>query len=263
MIRIVFIVLRILLFVFLPAVFVYLGSERNIIDVLKQDGILGDNLDVSYVKQLFLILSVSISNLILVVLYEINNHKNKATLSKNVSLINDFKASFLLSLATELNEPKVHSIKFRVWREPNKMVKMCGTIKSWIKRQPNKKILKMINVKGLSDTDTTKGLHFEIYPSLQGLVGKCYNERTILYEEDVSGQNELYNLTKYQISKTRSTKFCICFPIFNKEDRVVTIISMDSMYNIQIPSDLKEEAVANLVTIFSQDLSKYFPKLFK
>lgn len=252
-------VVRILLFVATPAFFAYLSSEKNIIDVLIAKNILGANINIDLVKQFFLILSVTISNLILVVIYERSLFKRKLLTAKNASLFNDFKISFLSSLATEIENPRVQNLKFRVWRKPNKFIQ---TINNMFRKKIKTEKLIMIELTGLTDSDTTKGLEFEITPNLQGLVGRCYNTKNIEYEEDISQLNEMYNLTKFQISKTRNTKFCLCVPIFGKNDEVVSILSLDCAEAIQIPES-KEQIVADLITLFIQDLNKYFPKLFK
>lgn len=250
------IILRIALFVFFPAFLTYLGRDNNILDVFQQTRLLGESLNISFVKEVFAIASVSISNLILITLFEINHFRLKSAISKNKSLFSDLKASFLSALATELAEPLVHSIKFRVWKEK----------KTWVSlfkeplRFPKSKIYVTIKVDGLSDTDNIQGLFYEVEPVAQGLIGRCYTERKIKYEEDMSVLDTLYNLTPYQTAKTRSTKFCMCIPIINCDNHVVTIITLESIYSIKIPHE-SEQVLANMITIFSQDLIKYFPIL--
>ena len=99
-------------------------------------------------------------------------------------------------------------------------------------------------------------------PTQQGLVGICYNKIEIQYEEDIVGTEAIYNLTQFQISKTRDTKFVLCFPIINKYNKVVSVISLDSIYSMRIEEKM-ESTIANMITIFSQDLIKYYPKLLR
>jgi len=260
--RVLWIVVRVIIFVFLPAVLAYLGSEKNLIDLLKEKHILGDGFNVSWAKQFSLVASITISNLILMAMFEYKNYKLSLTLAENLSLTTDFKTAFLSALANQLEDPHVNSIKFRVWREEKGVLVFIKKAWSILSGQQFNKRLVITEIAGLSDIDNMKDLGFEVKPTLQGLVGSCYNERIIKYEEDVTGLDSLYNLTAFQISKTRHTKFCLCVPIFNKDDKVVTVISMDSIYSISIPQE-KEESVANMITVFVQDFSKYFPELFK
>lgn len=240
----------------------YLGSEQNLIDLLKQKRLLGDNFNIPWAKQLFLVASIAISNLVLVIMYEYKNYKLGLTSAENLSLIIDFKTAFLSACANQLGDSHVNSIKFRVWREEKGFLVFLKKTWARLRSQTICKKFIITEVPGLSDVDNMKGLSFEVNPILQGIVGKCYNERIIKYEEDVTGLDELYNLTAFQITNTRHTKFCLCIPIFDKDDKVVTIISMDSIYCIRVPQEL-EETVANMITVFVQELNKYFPELFK
>ena len=260
--RVIWSLLRIAFFVFLPACLAYLGSDHSLLDVLKENKVLGENFNVPLVKQLFQVASVSITNLILISLYEYRNYKLQIIQTKNDSLISDLKTSFLSAMASELGDCHVNTIRFRVWKEDTGP---AFRLKKYTSRISNTQVPRryaIMNIEGLSDIDNTKGLYFEVYPKVQGLVGRCFAEKIIKYEEDISKLYFLYDLTPFQISKTRGTKFSLCFPIFNDRNDIVTMISLESIYKIKIPEEL-EETIANMITIFAQDLTKYFPKLLE
>lgn len=259
------ILFRIFSFTFIPAFLSYLSTENNILDILKKNKIIDTSFDFSPFKQICLIISVIISSFVLVALFEFKNCQNRKLKAENIALVNDLKTSFLNALSIELSDLHARSIRIRIWREENnifyKLKYLCFKLlkKNFIK----KFIIK--NIDGLSNNDSSlKGLYFYVQePLLQGLVGKCYNDGTIIYEEDISELDELYNLNSFQSSRTRDAKFCLCNPIPNQKEKIVTIISLDCIYSIKIQNEQTETAVANMITIFVQNLNVYFPILFK
>jgi len=150
-----------------------------------------------------------------------------------------------------------------VYREIGPVRRLTERIRCRLARRPYEKIFAIRRIPGLSDPDCPEDLFFAVTGSApQGLVGRCYSERIILYEEDFAQMAALYNLTPFQMSKTRDTRFCLCVPIFNANNRIVTVISMDCIYSIKIPQH-EEAMIADMIAVFVQDLSKYFPKIYK
>jgi hypothetical protein len=252
-------ILRVIFFISIPAFFAYLASDKSIIDNLTQANILGENFDVSFAKQVFLISSILIGNFLLVLLYELKNNKNIVLYNKNIALINQVKTTFLYGLGSLVGD-NAKSIKLRIFREEKNISTLIKLFKCWIRGKQFPRNFKIVYVDGLSDNDISKSLSFEVYPQLQGLVAECYNNAEIKYEEDISTMSTQYNLTPFQASKTRNTKFCMAIPIYNTDNNIVTIITLDCIYNISIQNDAD---VANMVNVFTQDLSKFFPKLFQ
>ena len=79
----------------------------------------------------------------------------------------------------------------------------------WLKIQ-TKNIYYIKNIEGLAEKDITDNLKFEVSPNRQGLVGECYEQKAILYDDDLENSNEInYNLTHYQIAKTNQLKFIL------------------------------------------------------
>ncbi|MNC29318.1 hypothetical protein D3C75_775620 [compost metagenome] len=252
------IILRVLFFVFVPAFLAYLASDKSIIDNLTQAKVLGEKFNVSLAKQIFLIVGILIGNLLLVVLYELKNNKSNALYSRNIVLINQVKTTFLYGLGSLIGD-NAKSIKLRVFREEKNLSTLIKLFKCWIKGEQFPRVFRIVHVDGLSDNDVSHSLAFEVYPQLQGLVSECYNSKEIKYEEDISTLDIQYNLTPFQVSKTRNTKFCLAIPIFNTDNNIVTIITLDCIYSISISNDAE---VANMINVFTQDLSKFFPKLY-
>jgi hypothetical protein len=258
----VWIVVRVILFILIPALLAYLSADKSFIDILKDKKILGEGFNVPLAKQAFLVTSIGISNFILVAMYEFKNYKLQLSTTKNIALIHNFKTEFLSTIAIEVSDRHFNSVKIRVWKGESKFILFMRKIKCNLRGQTFNKAFCTVEINGLSDIDSTNGLSFEVFPLLQGLVGKCYDEHVIKYEEDISNLNALYNLTSYQISKTRNTKFCLTVPLFNNRNEISAIISFDCIYPILIPQSL-EGKVADMFTTFTQELSKYYPRLFK
>lgn len=261
--RIVGFLLRLFIFSIIPALLAYISSDDVLVNYLNDHGYLVKNFNIPLLKQLSLLCSVLLTSVFLILMYEFKNYSaNKKTELSN-QLYNDLKTSFLLAFNRELGNSHISSIKFRVFKELNWFAKLVEFIKSKRDNRTYEKIFKINKINGFSDIDSTTGLSFIVTgDTLQGLVGKCYNEGVIKYEEDISSLNALYNLTGFQIGRTRNTKFCLCVPIFNPNNKIVSIISMDCIYSIKIPQ-IKETIIADMITVFVQDLNKYFPKIFK
>ncbi|MCF8009870.1 MAG: hypothetical protein K9L17_03490 [Clostridiales bacterium] len=133
------------------------------------------------------------------------------------------------------------------------------------KGKPLEKFFIIKNIEGLSNTsDNTKDLKFQVQPEIeiQGLVGRCYNAKAVLYEGDAKYSEEDFNLTSFQKNKTSDTRFILCCPIFNEKNEVLSIISFDSPHKIIIPQD-KEEILTNIIVGFCQNLYENAPDLFK
>jgi hypothetical protein len=256
-------ILRIVLFSIIPALLAYISREDGLLSYLGDHGIFADKLNNPLLRQLALLFNVLLTSGFLVTMYEIQNRRSKKLKWINEMLYDDMKTSFLLAVSNELEDPHVNSIRFRVFQEIGPVKRITEWFKCKLANRPYEKIFELKHIPGLSDPDNADDLFFTVTgDSPQGLVGKCYNERSILYEEDISPLAALYNLTPFQISKTRDTRFCMCVPIFNANSEIVTIISMDCIYSIKIPQH-EEALIADMITVFVQDLSKYFPKLFK
>lgn len=132
----------------------------------------------------------------------------------------------------------------------------------WLKIQ-TKNIYYIKNIEGLAEKDITDNLKFEVCPNRQGLVGECYEQKAILYDDDLENSNEInYNLTHYQIAKTNQLKFILVCPIFSENEEIISIVSFDSYDKIKIKEESKE-ILRQLVLNYTQSLYECIPDLFK
>lgn len=254
-------VFRILLFISIPSFFAYLAGSHSILNQWKELQYLGERFNTSLVKDYLLFFGILITSGYLTITNEINRRKLFTILAQRAALINQIKESALIYLENIIGDEHVSSIKFRVWREKNNIItrlqkKICSIMKI---NCPV--ILHQSIIDGLTEMDKT-GLYFEVKPNIQGLVGICYNEREIIYEEDLSLVIDQYDLRPFQLCKVRSIRFCLCTPVFDAKDEIVAIITFESIHYIKISSEI-ELRLADVITNFSQTLYQNCPELFK
>jgi|HigsolmetaAR203D_1030402.scaffolds.fasta_scaffold04461_4 hypothetical protein len=254
--------LRIVVFSVIPALLSYIGSDEVLLDALVGDARWLEQLNTALIKQLAVLLSVLLTSGFLVVMYEVKHAQSQKWEKHNHMLYNDLKTAFLLALSNEIGDPHINSVEFRVYKEVGPMKKLAEFLQARWQRRPYRRMFELVRIPGLSDDGPRKLFYLVDGDTVQGLVGRCFQEKEIKYEEDISALSPMYNLTPFQISNTRSTKFCLCVPIFNAGNQIVSILAMECIYSIRIP-DYKESVVADMITVFVQDLGKYFPKLVK
>lgn len=226
---------------------------------------MGENFDVSLAKQFFLISSVVITGFYLSISKLLVERKLTNVEAQRIALISNLKQSLLLALENLTNEPQMRdSVNIRIWKEYKGLICCFSNCLRRFKGKPPKKFIVIKNIEGLSNIDNTIDLKFLVEPKndSQGLVGRCFHEKAIVYEEDLMSSDIDYRLNTYQRNKTNETRFCLCSPIVNEKDEVVSIISFDSSHRIVLPED-NELRIASLATTFCQSLYQNCPDLFK
>ena len=118
------------------------------------------------------------------------------------------------------------------------------------------------NIYPFAHNDITENLRFRAYPDPQGLVGKCYVDKSIYYDENLTETNKTYSLNENQIAKTTDLKWSICVPIFDQSNEIIAIVAFDSQVS-KLSIEKNEEAIRKLVNTFSQMLYDCAPTLFK
>lgn len=90
-------------------------------------------------------------------------------------------------------------------------------------------------------------LSFEVNKdSVQGVVGKCYYEKTYFVDYNITNENNSYDLTSEQISRVGDVQFCCAAPIF-KNNRIKYVISLDSCETIHKSKAKTEGLRKNLI----------------
>ncbi len=255
--------LFVFIFTIIPGIAAYLGKQNNVLDDLQADEIIGKNFPLSTFKSIVLILGVVLSSLILTIRLEVHKNKNKQLKDQRVELIKENRKSFIKALQSQIpGIPSPSGINIRIWIPKTKRLECILKFIKTLRRQETRKILTIKNVEGLSDTGTTDELQFEVHPKVEGLVGRCYDGKEIVFEEDLFCSDYEYNLNRYQENKTIGTRFCLSAPIFNYKDKVIAVISMDSEDRAVIETD-EEQILYLLITMYCQKLYDNMRDLFK
>jgi hypothetical protein len=128
---------------------------------------------------------------------------------------------------------------------------------------PHKKHFIIVNLDLLAEQGVTKDLQFEVWPNCQGLVGLCYRDKIMMYDDNLEATNDCdYGLSKNQVFRTSDLKWSICCPILNERDEVVAILALDGKQKIYI-DDSRVNALRDEVVAFSRLLYDSVPQLFK
>lgn len=246
------IILIVLITSALPAIATYLGSSYSIIDYFKQENYIGSAFNVDLFKNLCQLASIILSFSILLI----------QRLSSDIKLENsNNKINGLLELTKVVFQGAFSSA---VDTNINIDIRIFVPIKKIINIKKNETLyFQIVNCEGLSTAGITNGLKFKVLPKdeRQGLIGNCYNLHTTVYDDNLKQNNEQYNLTKFQLSKTRNQEFSIAHPLYNESNEIVAIITIDGTQKIDISEH--ESAIINNVLMFSEKLFLSVPDLFK
>lgn len=237
----------------IPAIVTYLGKSDNIIDYLYARNYIGSAFDIDLFKSVCQIISIILSFSIILLQQLATNIKLDNGNKKINGLLYQTKMIFQEALSATLGS------------KVNFDVRIFVPIKKMINLERGRPLyFQIVNYDGLCTAGTTNGLKFKVLPESekQGLVGNCYNMRSMLYDDCLAQNNSSsYHLDNYQISKTRDLEFSIVCPLYNSSDDIVAIIAIDGKQKINITAH-KSEITNNILT-FSQTLYENVPELFK
>ena len=241
-----------------PALCAYLGQPNNILDWLQQNNYIGTEINLEFVRQSGSILSIFLTFIFLTIPMIIVNLQSSSYESQRNLLIRNNKDIFQAILKEHLHLENCN-LNVRIFVPRNTLLKkICKLFK-----MPTKDVYYIKNIDGLAEKDITNNLKFEVFPNRQGLVGECYQQEAILYDDDLENSNETnYNLTHYQKAKTNKFKFILVCPIFSESEEIISIVSFDTCDKIKINRDSKD-ILRQLVLNYTQSLFECMPDLFK
>lgn len=202
-----------------PAILIYIGKTEGFFTFLKEHKFVEDSYNFSTTQFWCFLIGCLWAGLVVPV--QLANTKNK--LKDKEDEFNEllkFNKDIYFKSAKEKIKKQSVSFRTRVFI-PEK-----GIIKHWKQIKHKKKEFHLKYYKSISDPISNNDLHFEVNPNIQGMVGKTFDCKNILIDFDV--QKSDYNLSHYQKSKTSDVKFCSTVPIFDKDNEVKAIISVDS-----------------------------------
>ena len=246
-------------FTLLPAVFTYLAQSNNALNWLQEKKFIGSGIDVNYLKDVCVLLSVILTFFLLTIKL-IRAEINEENLRKQRDgLLGQWKNIFVNSFGKNLNVKNLN-MEIRIF------VPRITLYTLWMRLRKKKEYkLNFVirNVEALAKKDMTENLMLEVMPNPVGLVGRCYNEKGMLFDDDLRSTNESkYNLSAYQKAKTNQLRFSLVCPIFNNKDEIVSILAFDSQQEIKIDTTEKNRMVGDSILSFSQMLYQNVPELF-
>nr|WP_315159387.1 hypothetical protein [uncultured Flavobacterium sp.] len=203
----------------IPTILIYIGKTEGFFNFLKEHNFIKSDADIKSPQFWCFIIGVIWAGLIIPVQFANTKNKLKEKEDDFDELLKFNKEIYFKATKDKI---KKQSVDFRT----RIFVPEKGIEKYWKRFRHKKKEFHLKHYKSISDALNSKSLHFEVNPNIQGMVGKTYSESKIFIDFDV--QKADYNLTPYQKSKTNDVKFCSTIPIFNKENEIKAILSVDS-----------------------------------
>lgn len=248
------------IFVTIIAAFLNLISSSNrFINQLIKMNLLPVNTEVEHVKEISLIVSIVFSLIFISIKLAKEQIKNINSIEERNLLINMTK-NILKDVLMEKFSKNFSSFNIRIFTQ--KYPRLYAFF-DFFHIKNYKKVFKIKNIPQIAETGTTKDLEFEVFPKWQGLVGLCFENRCIIYDDNLQENNDKqYNLVNNQLSKTSNLEWSICFPLFDTKDNIVSIISFDGQKKINI-EEKQETELSRQIIVFSIMLHDAVPQLFR
>lgn len=240
----------------IPTALSYLGGADNILDTLSARGYIGNSVDLHSIKMVCQIISGLLTFVLITYNMAVSNWKNESKDIQINSLLYQNKTIFERAFSNIIGNAV--NLDVRIFVPEERIIDV---------RKNKIKYFKIKNYEGLCTAGTTNDLKFAVHPHdfLEGLVGQCYDQKSMLLEDNLKEYNNTqYNLNRFQISKTRDLEFSIVCPLFKdgNNDEVVAVVAVDGKQKISI-NNANRENLINSVLTFSQLLYENVPELFK
>lgn len=242
---------------FITAILSYFAKSSCFFNTLAKFKIPSET--ISNIQEYCLLGSIILSSLIISVTLFRQDNKIKIAKVQSENLIAMVKDSFNKTINSELNQEIDFNVRIFV---PHKSFyyKLMHRIN---KNHPLEFVIK--NYANLAKSDKTNELRFIVEPKdqAQGLVGKTYTSRKIVYDNNLYNNNDTtYNLNEYQISKTNDLKFSLTCPIMDSHNNIVSIVAFDTTNSVNI-NQRNENTISRAVNNFSRLLYDSIPDYFK
>lgn len=260
-----------ILIAFIPAILGYLAKANNwpnpflqaVFAIDMGQGAAAVNKALADIKDIIWLVSVIFTAIPLQVYMIWNKEKESRAIAERDGLLRFLRDQFQYKLEEEA-KTKYPNVNIRVYLPKRKLISFINTANYSGKKRVVlfQTVLRNKNISGFCCSDTIEGLYFHTGENAQGLVGECYTQKQILYEDDMRKPDAEYHLTGYLKDHTLNTRFCLCFPLLNEQDKVLAVISFDSNEPILIHKAVKNIWCDN-VTNFCLTLEQTVPHIFK
>lgn len=237
----------------------YLANSSLVFDKLIEWGIMQEMVNIPLVQDYCLWIGIIFSSVVLSLNLIITKVQYDHMIEQRNQLIKMNKNILSSSLGKRfLSDSSVFDIRIFIPKHPL-WYKIAD--KLHLSNVCKKFVIKNIDL--IAEPGVTKNLHFEVHPNQEGLVGLCYSNKVMVYDDNLEHTNETqYKLHQNQIARTSNLKWSICCPICNDNDTVVAIIALDGKTRITIDA-AKEAVLREELLVFSRMLFDSVPQLFK
>lgn len=231
----------------------YLANSSLIFDKMVDWGIIADTKSIPVIQDYCLWIGILFSAVFISLNLIITTEKYLHTFEERNALLCMSKDILRSSLSTDFD------IRIFIPKHP-----LLYKIADFLHISNIKKKFIIKNIDSIAKVGLTRNLEFEVSPNPKGLVGLCYKQKSMIYDDDLEHTNEteIYDLNSIQIKKTHNLKWIICCPVLGKSGEVAAIMSLDGKSKITINARKESEIKEELYT-FSQTLYEYSPQFFK
>ena len=243
----------------IPSILSYLASSNVIFDYLIDHNIVGSAINIPFIQDCCLWIGILFSAVFLSLRLIIVQIRFDSIQEERNMLIKMSKEIVSKALADSCTpSPQDFDIRLFLPKRPV-LYRILDFLR--ISRVPRKFAIK--NIELIAEQGTTKNLEFEVSPNSQGLVGKSYADKSIIFDDNLETNNSVdYNLGHNQIQRTSSLKWSICCPILSQDNNVVAILAIDGQTKMAIKSSKKNE-LFQVISGYSRMLYDNVPPLFK
>ena len=216
----------------IPSISVFIGRHDGVFHKLIEKGLLKTDFDILETQLWCFGLGIIWVGLIGPIQFAVLKNKMREKESIFRELI-AYNKNSLLKLAKEEIGKRNVILNTRVF-------KLQGGFRGlWNRFWRGKRLLVPIDVIGITDMLHAADISFNIKGSIEGMVGKSFVEQVIVVDYDLSNNNT-YNLTTKQRTQVSHAKFCTTIPLFDSNDNVKAILSIDCDQQLDLTDEKKK-----------------------
>ena len=248
--------IKVLLATLVPSLLTYLANSDYFFQRLIEKRIIGESFNITQAQDVLLVLGIISS----VLLLSVNLLISRIQYNKVIEQRDQFLIMNTEILKSALKPLGFGDFDIRIFIPEHPIFYKILSLKKDVQ---GKKVFIIKNIQTMAKEGLTKNLQFEVQPHPQGLVGLCYEQKMICYDDNLENTNTTdYNLDNNQISRTSDLKWSICCPVFNNSEDIVAILALDGKTKMKIEKN-QEKAIYDNVVCFSRLLFDASPNLFK
>lgn len=243
----------------IPTLSAYLAADDTIFIWLIDCHVLSQNVNIEGIQKIFLAIDILYTVFWLEFRLGYYNYKEKQSRKEIAGLYNVIK-QFAQSNFSSISKDSNFNFDLRIFVPE---VKVSNLIFSFLLSRNKEKWFVIHNIEPFAKKDITEHLRFRVEPDEQGLVGKSYQSKSIVYDDNLKETNSVnYSLQETQVNRTSNLLWSICVPILDEKNGVIAVIAFDSgSSNLDITNNKNE--VRDLTNTLSIMLKDSVPELFK